>query len=68
MPVCLLVGPDRHLGNVRVEHTVREDELDMRGAFAARAPFVQLEAACVGQEVRLPHMLARLTGMKSPSP
>ena len=58
--VRLLVGADRHLRRVRVHRAVREDDLDVAAAGAARLPFRQRERAEIGDEIGLPHVLAGL--------
>ena len=42
-----------------MQDAVGQDQLDMRRGGPARRPIVQLEARCVGQEIRFPHVLAR---------
>src|SRR5205807_3774150 len=53
--VVLLVRADRELAHVRHHRVVRELEADVLPAGAALLPFLELEAADVGDEVRLPH-------------
>ena len=56
--VALLVGADRHLGDVRVHGAVGEHEHDVGAAGAAVAPGLQLDGGQIGDEIRLPHVVA----------
>ncbi len=60
--VALLVGADRHLRDVGVHGAVGEHEHDVGAAGAAVAPRFQFDRCEVGDEIGLPHVVARPHG------
>ena len=57
--VALLVGADRHFRNMRVHGAVGEHEHDVGAAGAAVAPGFQFDRGEIGNEIGLPHVVAR---------
>ena len=62
MTVPFLVGADRHFRDMRVHGAVGEHEHDVGAAGAAIAPGLQLDRGQVGNEIGLPHVVARPHG------
>src|SRR5437763_12633626 len=58
VPMPFLVGPDWHFRNMGADRALAQQQLNVGRSGAARLPWLELERAKIGDEIRLPEITA----------